>query len=63
MVEKETIACIRTDKLLEEAGWRMFDCEAGKAYVLLESNTKATRHYLDNLGVGYIYNRNIQMLS
>ena len=50
MVEKEAKARIKINKLLEEAGWRLLDSSEGKANVILESNTKITKHGLDELG-------------
>jgi type I restriction enzyme R subunit len=40
MSEKEARARIKINKLLEEAGWRFFDTDAGVANVFLESNVK-----------------------
>jgi type I restriction enzyme R subunit len=40
MPEKEAKARIKINKLLEEAGWRFFDTEKGKANILLENNVK-----------------------
>lgn len=40
MNNKEAKARIKINKLLEEAGWRFFDDENGKANILLESNVK-----------------------
>lgn len=50
MPEKEAKARIKINKLLEEAGWRFFDAENGKANVLLENNVKITEKKLDELG-------------
>lgn len=47
MAEKEAKARIKINKLLEEAGWRFFDNEAGKANILLENNVKLTTEKLD----------------
>ena len=40
MAEKEAKARIKINKLLEEAGWRFFDNDSGKANILLENNVK-----------------------
>ena len=50
MAKKEAEARIKIDKLLQEAGWRFFDDETGKANVQLESGTKVSRQQLDDLG-------------
>jgi type I restriction enzyme, R subunit len=36
-MSKEAKARIKINKLLEEAGWRFFDDEAGSANILLEN--------------------------
>jgi type I restriction enzyme R subunit len=50
MAEKEAKARIKINKLLEEAGWRFFDNEAGKANILLENNVKLTTEKLNEFG-------------
>ena len=40
MNTKEAKARIKINKLLEDAGWRFFDTEAGKANISLESHVK-----------------------
>src|SRR4030042_14635 len=50
MPEKEAKARVKINKLLEEAGWRFFDDEQGKANILLENNVKITKQKLDELG-------------
>ena len=45
MAEKEAKARIKINKLLEEAGWRFFDTDKGKATIKLESSIK-----IDDLG-------------
>lgn len=50
MAAKEATARIKINRLLEEAGWRFFDCKAGPANVVLEPNTKITEHQIDALG-------------
>ncbi len=49
MVEKEALARIKINKLLEDAGWRFFDNEKGKANIQLEPNVKITQTDLDGL--------------
>jgi type I restriction enzyme R subunit len=50
MSDNEAKARIKINKLLEEAGWRFFDAEHGKANILLEQNVKITQPLLDELG-------------
>ena len=40
MAGKEAKAKIKINKLLEEAGWRFFDSEDGKATIKMESSIK-----------------------
>ena len=40
MAAKEAKARIKINKLLEEAGWRFFDSEQGRATIKLESSIK-----------------------
>ena len=49
-MSKEAKARIKINKLLEEAGWRFFDNEAGNANIVLENNTKLTQTALDEFG-------------
>ena len=49
MIEKEALARIKINKLLEDAGWRFFDNEKGKANIQLEPNVKITKTDLDGL--------------
>lgn len=53
MAEKEAKARIKINKLLEEAGWRFFDTDEGKANILLENNVKITRKKLNELGENF----------
>jgi len=53
MAEKEAKARIKINKLLEEAGWRFFDTEEGKATIKLESSTT-----LDELGEDFEHAKN-----
>lgn len=49
----EAQARIKINRLLEEAGWRFFDDEAGRANIVLESHTK-----LDDLGDDFEHTKN-----
>ncbi len=53
MSQKESQARIKINKLLEEAGWRFFDSEAGAANITLENNVKISKHDVDSLGENY----------
>ncbi len=46
----EARARIKINKLLEEAGWRFFDDEKGRANIVLENNTKISQSALDDIG-------------
>ena len=50
---KEAKARIKINKLLEEAGWRFFDDENGKANILLEPHVKTTQTMIDELGENF----------
>lgn len=50
MAAKEAKARIKINKLLEEAGWRFFDTDKGKANIILENNAKITVKTLDEFG-------------
>lgn len=47
---KEAKARIKINKLLEEAGWRFFDTQEGRANVVLENYTKTTQKQQNELG-------------
>jgi len=47
---KEAQARIKINKLLEEAGWRFFDSNDGKANIVLEPSVKITKTKLSDLG-------------
>ena len=47
---KEAKARIKINKLLEQAGWRFFDDEDGKANIQLENNVKIKNTHLDEFG-------------
>lgn len=53
MSENEAKARIKINKLLEEAGWRFFDTEEGKANILLENNVKINHQQLNELGENF----------
>ena len=46
-MKNEAHARIKINKLLEEAGWRFFDSEEGKANILLENYVKITQTEVD----------------
>ena len=50
MAEKEAKARIKINKLLEEANWRFFDDENGKANIALEKNAKITESHINAMG-------------
>lgn len=50
MAPKEAKARIKINKLLEEAGWRFFDTDQGRANVALENNVKITQHAINQWG-------------
>ncbi|PYS92889.1 MAG: restriction endonuclease subunit R [Acidobacteria bacterium] len=58
MADNEAKARIKINKLLEEAGWRFFDDEDGKANILLEQNVKITQSLLDALGENFEKTKN-----
>jgi len=49
-VNKEAIARIKINKLLERSGWRFFDDDSGPANIQLELNTKITHKDIDAFG-------------
>src|SRR3990167_8719948 len=49
-MQKEAKARIKINELLQDAGWRFFDDEKGKANIVLENNTKITKQAIDELG-------------
>ena len=53
MTDKEAKARIKINKLLEEAGWRFFDTDKGKATIKLESSIK-----MDDLGEDFENSKN-----
>jgi type I restriction enzyme R subunit len=53
MSHNEATARIKINKLLEQAGWWLLDCEEGEANVLLENKAKLTRKTLDDFGADF----------
>ncbi|MFC1599122.1 DEAD/DEAH box helicase family protein [Patescibacteria group bacterium] len=49
-MKKEAHARIKINNLLQDAGWRFFDDEIGKANIMLESNVKIGKIEIDALG-------------
>lgn len=49
-MQKEAKARIKINKLLEDAGWRFFDDQNGKANIVLENHIKMTQQDIDALG-------------
>jgi len=52
-MSNEAKARIRINKLLEEAGWKFFDDENGKANIRLENYVKITQQHIDAWGNDY----------
>src|SRR5438270_3946430 len=52
-MQKEAKARIKINNLLQEAGWRFFDDENGKANIVLENNVKITQKTIDAFGEDY----------
>ena len=50
MLQNEAHARIKINQLLEEAGWRFFDNQIGKANILLENYVKITEKLVDAWG-------------
>jgi len=50
MSNKEAKARIKINNLLEDAGWRFFDDEKGKANIQLENNVKITKKQFNEYG-------------
>ena len=53
MALKEAKARIKINKLLEAAGWRFLDTEAGRANIVLEPNVKINQLKIDGLGENF----------
>ena len=52
-MQKETKAKIKINQLFQEAKWRFFGDENGKANILLESNIKMIQRDIDAFGKNY----------
>ncbi|MEO6282984.1 MAG: DEAD/DEAH box helicase family protein [Dyadobacter sp.] len=52
-MKNEAHARIKINQLLEEAGWRFFDTEEGRANILLENHVKITKREIDAWGNDY----------
>ena len=57
-MNKEALARIKINKLLEEAGWRFLDNEYGKANIQLEPNVKIKQEDIDALGENFEKTKN-----
>lgn len=53
MAKKEAKVRIKINKLLEDAEWRFFDHDEGKANILPESNVKLTKEKLNIFGENF----------
>jgi type I restriction enzyme R subunit len=53
MAKKEAKVRIKINKLLEDAEWRFFDGDEGKANILPESNVKLTKEKLNIFGESF----------
>ena len=57
-MNKEALARIKINKLLEDANWRFFDNEDGKANIQLEPNVKIKQSDIDELGDNFEKTKN-----
>ncbi|MEQ8518604.1 MAG: DEAD/DEAH box helicase family protein [Cytophagales bacterium] len=57
-MKNEAHARIKINQLLEEAGWRFFDNEKGKANILLENHVKISQKEIDAWGSDYEKTKN-----
>ncbi|MCB9309610.1 MAG: DEAD/DEAH box helicase family protein [Lewinellaceae bacterium] len=57
-MKNEAHARIKINQLLEEAGWRFFDNEKGKANILLENHVKISQREIDAWGNDYEKTKN-----
>ena len=57
-MKNEAHSRIKINQLLEEAGWRFFDNEEGKANILLENHVKITQKEIDAWGNDYEKTKN-----
>lgn len=58
MKPKEAKSRIKINQLLEEAGWRFFDADAGLANILLENNVKLTEKTINDYGENFEKSKN-----
>lgn len=57
-MNKEALARIKINKLLEDAGWRFFDTPEGKANIRLEPNVKLRQSDIDAMGENFEKTKN-----
>lgn len=57
-MNKEALARIKINNLLEEAGWRFFDTSEGKANIQLEPNVKLQQSDIDAMGDNFEKTKN-----
>lgn len=57
-IKKEAGARIKINRFLQEAGWRFFDDENGRANVCLEVNVKMTQKHIDDMGIDFEKTKN-----
>src|SRR5574344_2136147 len=57
-MNKEALARIKINKLLEDVGWRFFDTEEGRANIQLEPNVKLQQSDIDNMGENFEKTKN-----
>lgn len=57
-MQKEAKARIKINALLQEAGWRFFDDENGKANIVLENQVKITQKAIDVFGNNFEFTKN-----
>jgi len=57
-MQKEAKARIKINNLLQDAGWRFFDDENGRANIVLENNVKITQKHIDAFGEDYEKTKN-----
>lgn len=57
-MNKEALARIKINKLLEDAGWRFFDTPKGRANIRLEPNVKIQQSDIDEMGENFEKTKN-----
>src|SRR6266702_2685285 len=57
-MQKEAKARIKINTLLQEAGWRFFDTNDGRANIVLENQVKITQRDIDALGSDFEKTKN-----